>query len=645
MRKHVVVASRLAPAGRLYLASLVSVLGCANTSSVPPPGPAPSVAPVAVAPEEPPGPEDDRLEYEQALDSATTGVEDERLQVLLREHWDWTLHEAPLHATELGVHWFDDKLPDFGLGALEARHEQRVAFVERAREIERQPSLSPADRVTLQLFVRALEGALATEVCQFELWSISARDNPVATWNFLPEIHKITSGTDAQRLLARYRQIPTAIDQEIERLRAGADQGLYTNAESTRRVLAMVDRQLEQPVIGWPLSAPAKAKVPGWSTAETEAYGARITEVVDTEIRPALARYAAFVRSAILPHARSSEQSGLAALALGPKCYDALVRDYTTLAMSPAEVHDVGLREIERIDGEIARLGRKALGTKTLKATLAKLRGDPKLYFQTSAEVEAAAQEALDAAQARVPDFFGRLPKTDCGVRRIPDYEAPYTTIAYYRPPHADGSKPGEYYINVYEPTTRPRYEARVLAFHESVPGHHFQIALAQEQTSLPAFRREEGYTVFVEGWALYTERLADEMGLYRDDLDRLGMLSFDAWRAGRLVVDTGIHHLGWSRERGKAFLEEHSALALNNIDNEVDRYIVWPGQALAYKVGQLEILALRAEAESVLGDDFDLKAFHDVTLGAGAVSLPVLRERVLAWANSQLTANPRTTQ
>jgi uncharacterized protein (DUF885 family) len=232
--------------------------------------------------------------------------------------------------------------------------------------------------------------------------------------------------------------------------------------------------------------------------------------------------------------------------------------------------------------------------------------------------------------------FFGILPKADCIIRRVPDYEAPYTTIAYYRPPHPDGSKPGEYFVNVFEPKTRPRFQARVLALHEAIPGHHLQIAISQELPEMPAFRKHGGFTAYVEGWALYTERLGDEMGLYRDDLDRLGMLSFDAWRAGRLVVDTGIHAMGWSRDRAKAYLAEHTALALNNIDNEVDRYISWPGQALGYKLGQLEIRRLRAEAEAALGDAFSLPAFHDVVLSIGAVSLPVLRDRVAAFVAGQ---------
>jgi uncharacterized protein (DUF885 family) len=244
----------------------------------------------------------------------------------------------------------------------------------------------------------------------------------------------------------------------------------------------------------------------------------------------------------------------------------------------------------------------------------------------------AAAQDALDRAKAAIPRFFSVLPRTDCVMRETPTYEAPYSTIAYYRQPHYDGTKPGEYFVNTYQPETRPRFELEALTWHESVPGHHLQIALAQELGALPMFRKLDGSTAFIEGWALYTERLAEEMGLYTADLDRIGKLSYDAWRASRLVVDTGIHALGWTRAEAEAFMRAHTALTFVNISNEVDRYIGWPGQALAYKVGQLEILKLRREAEAALGGKFDLKGFHAVVLGAGPVTLPVLGDRVRAW-------------
>jgi uncharacterized protein (DUF885 family) len=277
-------------------------------------------------------------------------------------------------------------------------------------------------------------------------------------------------------------------------------------------------------------------------------------------------------------------------------------------------------------------LGRRVFGTDDFAAIQARLRGDRALYFDTREEIEAKARQALERAQASLPAWLGRPPRTPCVVKRVEPFEEKDTYIGYYRQPAVDGSRPGAYHVNTYAPKTRPRFEAEVLAFHEAIPGHHVQIAIAQELVGIPEFRRHLGVTAFVEGWALYTERLADELGLYSGDVDRLGMLSFDAWRASRLVVDTGIHSLGWSRARAIAYMRENTFLADNNIDNEVDRYIDWPGQALAYKLGQREVLALRREAERRLGARFDLRAFHDVLLGNGAVSLAVLKDVVARW-------------
>jgi uncharacterized protein (DUF885 family) len=306
------------------------------------------------------------------------------------------------------------------------------------------------------------------------------------------------------------------------------------------------------------------------------------------------------------------------------------------VAFEPRALHEIGLAEIARTDRELIELGRSVLGTSDLPALLGKLREDRSLYFGTRAELLHSAQHALDRARAAVPACFSTLPAMDCVLREVPAYEAPYATVAYYSKPHYDGSKPGEYFVNTYSPETRPRFELEALTWHESIPGHHLQIALSQELGELPAFRKLGGSTAFKEGWALYAEQLAEELDLYSSDLDRIGRVSYDAWRSARLVVDTGIHALGWTRAQAEAFLHEHTALTPSNIANEVDRYIGWPGQALAYKVGQLEIARLRRMAELQLGARFELKAFHAKVLGAGAVTLPVLGERVHAWLEGE---------
>jgi uncharacterized protein (DUF885 family) len=365
-----------------------------------------------------------------------------------------------------------------------------------------------------------------------------------------------------------------------------------------------------------------------------------LERTVATAIYPAFERYRDTLRQRLLPLARDDEHPGILFVEGGKEAYELAIRRHTSLAIDANQIHSYGVAEVARIRGEITALGQKVFGTADLAQIQDKLRHDPALHFQSAHEVEAKASSALAKANAAVPAVFGILPKARCDVVRVPAHEERDTTIGYYREPAADGSRPGRYYINVSEPTTRPRYDAEALAFHEAVPGHHLQIAIAQELTGLPMLRRTLGVNAYVEGWALYTERLCDELGLYSSDLDRLGMLSFDAWRASRLVVDTGIHALGWSRDRAIAYLRDNTLLAENNVVNEVDRYVAWPGQALGYKLGQREMFALRDEARQRLGERFSLAEFHDRVLENGALPLPLLRREIESWLDS---AAPRS--
>ncbi|MEO6463805.1 MAG: DUF885 domain-containing protein, partial [Candidatus Eisenbacteria bacterium] len=384
---------------------------------------------------------------------------------------------------------------------------------------------------------------------------------------------------------------------------------------------------LAQPAEAWSLVREPAAGLPAsFDEGSRTALRDQCARAVEEDVRPQFARLLAFVRDKGIPAARPRERAGIAALPGGLETYARQIRIHTSLPLSAEEIHATGLAEVAKIDAEMEALGARALGEKDGAAVRARLRGDPTLHFTTRAEVEAKAVEALARAEAAVPKWIGRLPVAPCVVKRIEAHEEEFSTIAYYRQPATDASRPGSYYINTFAPHTRPRYEAEALAFHEAVPGHHTQIALAQEMAGVPEFRRHTGPTSYIEGWALYTERLCDEMGLYGGDIDRIGMLSFDAWRACRLVVDTGLHALGWSRTRAIDFMVDHTALARNNIENEVDRYIGWPGQATAYKTGQLEILRLRGEAEARQGAAFDIRRFHDAVLGHGAVGLETLR-------------------
>jgi len=559
-------------------------------------------------------------ELDAALASAVVGVADAELAAISREHWAWTLETSPLFATRLGVHTYDDQIGDPSDATRTRQRARRDGFIARLEALR---DLGADDVRTRMLLLADLRASAATDVCRVERWSVSANNNPLASWGDLAQMHPRRDARDLANLASRYEAMGPAVDVEIALLGDGLRNGLVADAESIRRVIAMIDGQLDAPIDTWALLAPRPGVAPDAATA------ARLRAAVTTGFAPALMRYRDLLEDEVLPKARPDGRGGIGALPSGAACYDALILLHTTLPLSADEVHALGLAEIARIDRELTTLGAKALGTRDLAGTLTALRSDRALHFATADEIEQAATAALARAKAAIPRYFGRLPQADCVVARVPDYKAPFTTVAYYEPGHADGSKPGEYFVNVLDPHTRPRYEARVLAVHESIPGHHLQIAIAQERSALPAFRRHAGYGAFVEGWALYTERLADEMGLYETDLDRLGMLSFDAWRAARLVVDTGIHTKGWTRKQAEAFMREHTALADNNISNEVDRYIGWPGQALGYKIGQREILGLRQRAEAALGERFVLADFHDAVLGAGAVTLPALREQI----------------
>jgi uncharacterized protein (DUF885 family) len=400
-------------------------------------------------------------------------------------------------------------------------------------------------------------------------------------------------------------------------------------AGSVRRVISQLDELAVRPLDDWPLLAPLEADHAGWSDGAWRAFEVGLAGAVRDGLRPAFARYRTFLADEALPNARDEAHVGICHLPGGPDAYARLARAHTTTELSPREIHGIGMSEIARIDAEIAEFGGRVLGTPDLPSTLAALRGDPSLHFNSGEEIVAVAEASLARAVAAIPTWFGRLPQAPCEVVRMQPHEEQHSTIAYYRDPPQDGSRPGRYYVNTYAPGTRPRYEAEALAFHESVPGHHLQVAIGQELEHLPAFRRHAETTAFVEGWGLYAERLSDEMGLYSSDLDRIGMLSYDAWRASRLVVDTGMHALAWSRGTAIDFMAAHTALGLNNIANEVDRYIGWPGQALAYKIGQLEIRRLRSEAETALGSAFGIRRFHDAVLGHGALPLGVLRGSV----------------
>ena len=569
---------------------------------------------------------------------AATAAASGELRSLADRFWEGYLAAYPTWATVIGDRRFDDRLEDVSQDAIAGRIRWLDGIADAADALDPE-AIDPIERVTRQMLVDEARGQADALRTGMHEWTVDPLGGPTVSLLDLVDYQPIRTPGDGRALVARWRDIGRYLDQVRAGLREAADDGRTAVVTPVQRQLEVLESLDQTPPDQWKLAAPAGAAHDDWSERDVSAFQRDLVETVAEIAIPAFRRYRETLERDIAPVARSADRPGLVHLPGGAEAYRTLIRVHTTLDLSPEEIHATGLEEIERIDTEFVELGRRVLGTRDLESTLAALRDDPRLRFDTAEEVFETAERSLARAQDAVADWFGRVPAAACVVVPIPSHSEVHQTIAYYAWPAMDGSRPGRYYINLYAPDTRPRYEAEALAFHEAVPGHHLQIAVAQELPGLPAFQRMLGSTAFAEGWGLYTERLSDEMGLYTSDMDRFGILSFDAWRAGRLVVDTGMHALGWTRREAIDFLKRHSALGENNIANEVDRYIVWPGQALAYKVGQLEIVRLRREAEGRLGARFDIKAFHDTVLGAGAVSLPVLRGLVGSWLEAEAGA------
>jgi uncharacterized protein (DUF885 family) len=545
--------------------------------------------------------------------------------------WVHYLATNPEWATTIGDRRFDAVLSDVSPAAVEADARFSADVATAAQAID-PAHLAPADQVTRAMLIEEAAGRAAVLQTGVHEWTVDPLEGPTVRLLDLVDYQPLRTATDGQSMVERWLAIGPYLDAVAENHRRALAVGRVAARPPVERVIDELRGLEARPPETWKLAEPANLPLDGWDPGDAAGLRSAILASVRDVVAPAFRRYREVLEREVLPLARPVEAPGIIHVPGGEAVYRSLVRFHTTLDVTPAELHEIGLEEIGRIDAEFVALGRRLLGTSDLASTVGRLRDDPALRFSTAGEVFEVARRSLARAQAAVPEWFGRVPAAACVVVPVPGHSAAHQTIAYYTSPAFDGSRPGRYYINLHAPETRPRYEAEALAFHESVPGHHLQIAIAQELADLPAFQRMLGSTAFVEGWGLYTERLADEMGLYATDLDRFGILSFDAWRAGRLVVDTGMHALGWSRQEAIDFLATHTALGQNNIANEVDRYIVWPGQALAYKTGQLEFLRLRRAAEARLGARFDVGAFHDVVLGSGAVSLPVLRSIVEGW-------------
>ncbi len=543
-------------------------------------------------------------------------------------------HSAdPFTATQLGVSGFDHLVPD-------PSRQGSASNIARFRGIEeRLADIDPAVLGEADAINHAVLGSLASAAradLEHALWEASASADSYSAphammFMSVPTVTLRDSAT-TDAFLTRLAALPVFLDATLERYLSASRDGRLPTRVGVVQAIDQLSGHLALDLRDDSLLAPVRA-----SSAPDDATRRRAAEIMERQVRPALQRLLDGLRDELLPVARADDRVGVCFLPGGVEGYRAAVRRHTTTELSPQEIHEIGLSCVADLRTEWAEVGRGALGTGDVDEIFTRLRTDPALRFSSSADIVATVTQALERAELARPDWFPDLDIADCVIEEISPIEAGNAALAHYRPPAGDGSRPGAHCVLTTSPHERFRYEYEALAFHESSPGHHLQIASAQRLTHLPAFRRFLDAEVcgYVEGWGLYSERLADEMGLYTSDIARLGMLSFDSLRACRLVVDTGMHHLGWSRERAMAYLRENTATTEANVRNEIDRYISWPGQALAYMIGRREITRLRREAEHALGDRFDVRSFHGAVLSNGAVPLDVLERIVRSWTAS----------
>ena len=557
-----------------------------------------------------------------------------RLHQLFEADWAWQMHEFPEMATFSGYPGQNNRWTDLSPSAIEARRRHPQENLDALHSIDRS-QLSPEDQLNYDLFLWKTRRDLDDLAFPSEYLRIDPLDGGVHsqvpfTLNQAPA----RTIKDYEDALERLQSVPRLVDQNIALLQAGLDHHITQPKIALRDIPAQVDRILNTP--------PAKSVLldlfqnfpPGIGAADRERLRRRAAAEVDAAVYPAFRKYRDFLAKKYIPNCRDS--IGLSDLPNGAAWYRYRLRTQTTTALTPEQIHGIGLREVKRIRAEmdktIAATGFKGSFEDFLKF----LRTDPRFYYTRPGDLVTGYRDICKRIDGELPRLFGKLPRTPYGVKEVDAYHAPSETTAFYEPGPVDGSKSGTYRVNTYNLGSRPKFEMEVLSMHESVPGHHLQIGLEHEQENVPEFRRQLEPTAFTEGWGLYAESLGYEIGFYQDPYSRFGQLSYDMWRACRLVVDTGMHSMHWTRRQAIDFMTANTALTAQNIQVEVDRYISWPGQADAYKIGQLKILELRKRAEQKLGAHFDIRKFHDVVLSAGSIPLDVLEQRVNAWLATQ---------
>jgi uncharacterized protein (DUF885 family) len=550
------------------------------------------------------------------------------LHDLFDAEWEYSMRENPERASEMGDRRWNDRWSDESLQAIERRHGHSLEVLGTLAKIDRS-SLSSTDQLNYDLFKQQHERWQEGYKFRRFLIPLNQREG-IQTLDDLADALRFESVKDYEDWIARLNTFPALMDQTIELMRQGIRERIVHPKIIMQRLPAQIDKQLVADPTQSGFYKPFRHFAREISPADQQRLSQQAQQAIQQQIIPAFQKFKQFFVSEYLP--ACFDQVGAWQLPHGDEVYAYEIRNHTTLNISAEQIHQIGLREVERIRSEMQGIMAQTGFQGTREEFFKFLRSDPQFFYKTPQELFDAYKAVAKTIDPNLVKVFRTLPREPYGVEEIPAAIAPDTTTAYYRQGAADGSRAGTFFVNLYKPETRPKWEMMALTLHESVPGHHLQIARAHEIGELPKFRRYGSYTAFVEGWGLYGESLGDDMGLYTDPYSKFGQLTYEMWRAVRLVVDTGIHAKHWTREQAIRYFMDNAPKQELDITNEIDRYIVWPGQALAYKMGELKIKELRAHARQELGPKFNIKEFHDVVLDSGPLPLNILERNVNDW-------------
>ena len=562
-----------------------------------------------------------------------------RLSQLLSDEWSTRLREDPLYATQMGVRTFDAQLPAVQPADFARREQQDQAFAHRLKAIGR-AALNPQDRISYDLMAFELQHRIArAPYREYRIPLLSDEGFHIGVTRMASGV-AMTSVRDYENYIARLRAIPAYFEQNVANMRQGIADHYTLPAAIMPGIGKVMAAQQYSNAQQTPFYEPF-TRFPSTMTADDQQrLRAAGRTAIESQVIPAYRDLLQFFNNSYVPAARPT--IGANDLPNGAAYYGELVKFYTNLEVTPQQVHDIGLKEVARIHAQMDEVLKQSGFQGDFAAFLKFLRSDPQFYAKTPDELLKDASYIAKQIDGLLPGYFGRLPRETYSVQPVPAELAPNYTAGRYSPAPVGATHGGEYWVNTYALDTRPLYSLTALTLHEAVPGHHLQGALARELADLPPFRRDFYPHAFGEGWGLYSEKLGVEMGVYKTPYDHFGRLSYEMWRACRLVVDTGMHALGWSREQALEYLRTNTALSAQEVRTETDRYIAWPGQALAYKMGEMKILELRARAEQKLGSRFDLRAFHDAVLDNGGVTLPILERQVDEYIAAALTVVPK---